>query len=135
MHAQVDGGRLRQALSKRLFGRVVAANELVMVHVDGLALLVRITEVNTLDEEAREEALSYHCFRGLVTPETILWVTDGGAQPDVLQHAQCVCQHDKVLDDCVYWRSFLLRTSDHPSEACTLLCSRRRPQEWMRTAT
>ena len=77
----MDAGRLRQALSGRLFGRVVAANELVLVQVDGLALLVRVAEVNTLDEEAREAALSYHCFRGLVTPETALWVTaDGGAQ-------------------------------------------------------
>ncbi len=76
----MDAGRLRQALSRRLFGRVVAANELVLVHVDGVALLVRIAEVNTLDEEGRAQALSYHCFRGLVTPETLLWVTGEGAQ-------------------------------------------------------
>ena len=80
MHAcqQVDAGRVRRALSKRLFGRVVAASELVLLHVDDMAILVRVTAAHSLDEAAREEALSYHCFRGLIMPETVIWFAEEG---------------------------------------------------------
>ena len=74
---QVDAQRLTKLISKQLFGRVVAVNELVLVHLDGLALIIRIANVNTLDEAAKEEALSYHCYRGLVTPDTIIYLTEG----------------------------------------------------------
>ena len=114
MHAQVDAGKLRQALSKQLFGRVVAANELVLVHVEGRALLVRITEVNSLDEEAREEALSYHCFRGLVTPETLIWITDKGAQTSS-HHVHGGCHLSEVT--------------------ASTACDRQRTQEQMSRAT
>ena len=72
---QVDAQRLTKLISKQLFGRVVAVNELVLVHLDGLALVIRLANVNTLDEAAREEALSYHCYRGVVTPDTIIYLT------------------------------------------------------------
>ncbi len=75
---QVDATKLRQALSKQLFQRIVAASELVLVHIDGLAIIVRITEVHNLDEEARQEAVSYHCYRGLVTPDTIISLVEEG---------------------------------------------------------
>jgi hypothetical protein len=74
----VDAGRLRKALAGRLFGRMAAANELLVLEADGAPLLLRVTEVNTLDEGGRQEALSYHCFRGLVTPETAIWLTAEG---------------------------------------------------------
>ncbi|EIE25119.1 cytochrome b5 [Coccomyxa subellipsoidea C-169] len=74
---QVDAQSLIKVLGKQLFGRVVAVNELVMVHLDGLALVVRIANLNTLDESAREETLSYHCYRGLVAPDTTLYLTEG----------------------------------------------------------
>ena len=75
---QVDGARLRQALAKQLFHRIVAVNELVLVHLDGLALIVRITEVHNLDEVAQQEAVSYHCYRALVTPDTVVDLTEEG---------------------------------------------------------
>ncbi len=74
---QVDAQSLTKLLGKQLFGRVVAVNELVLVHLDGLALVVRIANLNTLDEAARGEALSYHCYRGLVAPDTTLYLTEG----------------------------------------------------------
>ena len=75
---QVDATKLRQALAKQLFQRTVAVSELVLVHVDGLAVVVRITEVHNLDEEARQEAVSYHCYRGLVTPDTVMSLIEEG---------------------------------------------------------
>ena len=78
LYMQVDATKLRQALSKQLFQRIVAASELVLVHIDGLAIIVRITEVHNLDEEARQEAISYHCYRGLVTPDTIISLEEEG---------------------------------------------------------
>ena len=78
MYMQVDATKLRQALSKQLFQRIIAASELVLVHIDGLAIIVRITEVHNLDEEARQEAVSYHCYRGLVTPDTIITLIEEG---------------------------------------------------------
>lgn len=75
---QVDAIKLRQALSKQLCQRVVAVTELVLVHVEGLAVIVRITEVHSLDEEARQEAVSYHCYRGLVTPDTVISLVEEG---------------------------------------------------------
>jgi len=30
---------------------------------------------DSLDAEAREEAVGYHCYRGLVTPETTFWLS------------------------------------------------------------
>lgn len=76
---ELDAHRLGKLVSKQLFRRAVAVNELVLVHMESLALVVRISSVNTLDEAARDEALSYHCFRGLVTPDTFIYLTEGGS--------------------------------------------------------
>ena len=75
---QVDAVKLKQALAKQLFQRIVAVNELVLAAVDGMALVVRITEVNNLDESARQEAVSYHCYRGMVSPDTVLSLIEEG---------------------------------------------------------
>jgi len=75
---QVDAMKLRQALSKQLFQRIVAVNELVLVHMEEMALVVRITEVHNLDAMARHEAVSYHCYRGLVTPDTVISLIEEG---------------------------------------------------------
>jgi hypothetical protein len=76
---QVDAQQLAQQLGKHLFRKVVAVNELVLVRVDGIDLIVRVAAVNSLDEAAREEAISYHCYRGLVTPDTAIYLTEQGA--------------------------------------------------------
>ena len=78
LYLQIDAARLRQALAKQLFHRIVAVNELVLVHLDGLALVVRMTEVHNLDELARQEAVSYHCYRAMVTPDTVIDLTEEG---------------------------------------------------------
>ena len=57
---------------------IVAVNELVLVHLDGLALIVRITEVHNLDELARQEAVSYHCYRALMMPDTVIDLIEEG---------------------------------------------------------
>ena len=75
---QVDAKKLRRALAKQLFQRIVAASELVLVHIDSLAVVVRIIEVHNMDEEARQEAVSYHCYRGLVTPDTVMSLVEEG---------------------------------------------------------
>lgn len=80
----MDADQLGKLLNKRLFRRAVAINELVLVHLESLALVVRISSVNTLDEAARDEALSYHCYRGLVTPDTIIYLTEGENLPACL---------------------------------------------------
>ena len=77
---QIDAARLHQALAKQLFHRIVAVNELVLVHIDGLALIVRITEVHNLDEQAQQETVSYHCYRALVTPDTVIDLTEEGEE-------------------------------------------------------
>lgn len=69
---------MTQQLGKQLFRRVVAVNDLVLVQADGVSLIVRVAAVNNLDEAAREEALSYHCYRGLVTPDTLIYLTEQG---------------------------------------------------------
>lgn len=73
----MDAQRLGNLVSKQLFRRAAAVNELVLVDMEGLALVIRISSVNTLDEAARDEALSYHCYRGLVTPDTVIYLTEG----------------------------------------------------------
>ena len=74
----MDAVKLKQALAKQLFQRIVAVNELVLAAIDGVALVVRITEVNNLDESARQEAVSYHCYRGMVSPDTVLSLIEEG---------------------------------------------------------
>ena len=75
---QVDAVELRRALAKQLFQRIVAVTELVLVHIDGLPIVVRVTEVHNLDEEARQEAVSYHCYRGMVMPDTVITLIEEG---------------------------------------------------------
>ena len=58
----------------------MAVNELVLVHLDGQALIVRITEVHDLEELARQEAVSYHCYRASVTPDTVIDLIEEGKE-------------------------------------------------------
>jgi hypothetical protein len=62
--AQVDARALTRELLRRYFGLVLALNEACLLHLDGRRLLLRVTATNTLDAEAQEEQLAYHCFRG-----------------------------------------------------------------------
>ena len=67
---------LARTLGKQLLGRVIAVNEVVTSQVSGVDLVVRFMAADTLDHEARQEAISYHCYRGRVTPETSFWLTE-----------------------------------------------------------
>ena len=54
---EVDAGKLEACLSRVLFGRVVAANELLEVQCGDHVLLVRVTAAHVLGEAEREEAV------------------------------------------------------------------------------
>ena len=61
--AQVDARVLIRELLCQCFGLVLALKEACLPHLDGRRLLLRVTATNTLDAEAQEEQLAYHCFR------------------------------------------------------------------------
>lgn len=67
---QVDERRLAQALVKQHLGRVLAVGQLLVVQWQGADIVARISMTNTLDAAAQEEAVAYHCFRGLLVPDT-----------------------------------------------------------------
>lgn len=46
------------------FGAVLALGEACVLSLGGRRLLLRVTGCNTLDAEAQEEAVGYHCYRG-----------------------------------------------------------------------
>jgi len=72
---EVDAAVLSNLLAKQLLGQVIAVNEGIVAEVSGAELLVKIRAADSLDAEAREEAVGYHCYRGLVTPETTFWLS------------------------------------------------------------
>ena len=99
--AQVDARALTRELLRRYFGLVQALNEACLLHLDGRRLLLRVTATNTLDAEAQEEQLAYHCFRGGCYPvqcravQRCMWnirVQNGGrgGQQQVLLHTIAV---------------------------------------------
>lgn len=63
---QVDARALTRELLRLHFGLVLALNEACVLEVGARQLLLRITATNTLDAEAQEEAVAYHCYRGEV---------------------------------------------------------------------
>ena len=40
-----------------------------------MQIIARFTDVNTLDSVAQGEAVGYHCFRGLLTVNTAIYVS------------------------------------------------------------
>ena len=79
----MDADQLCRLLGKQLFGKILAVNEMVVTSIDGVQVLCRITATDTLDPDSRAEAVGYHCYRGLVTPETQFYLTTmrQGVQP------------------------------------------------------
>lgn len=61
---QVDARGVTRELLRLYFGAVLALNEACVLDVGGRRLLLRVTACNTLEAEAREEAVGYHCYRG-----------------------------------------------------------------------
>ncbi len=61
---QVDARAVTRELLLRYFGCVLALSEAIVLVVGGRRLLLRVTATNSLDAEAQEERVAYHCFRG-----------------------------------------------------------------------
>ena len=77
----VDASAVAAMFRKRFFGRVFATNELLLLPCpgDGPLLRLRVSEVNNMGEDEREEEPLYHCFRGRFTATTaIRLVAPGG---------------------------------------------------------
>ena len=60
----MDARALTRELLLRYFGSVLALSEAIVLVVGGRRLLLRVTGTNSLDAEAQEERVAYHCFRG-----------------------------------------------------------------------
>lgn len=60
----MDGRAVTRELLLRHFGCVLALSEAIVLVVGGRRLLLRVTATNSLDAEAQEERVAYHCFRG-----------------------------------------------------------------------
>ncbi|KAI7845581.1 hypothetical protein COHA_000869 [Chlorella ohadii] len=71
---QVDARAVTRELLLRYFGCVLALSEAIVLVVGGRRLLLRVTATNSLDAEAQEERVAYHCFRGLLTHETQIYL-------------------------------------------------------------
>lgn len=79
----IDGGRLAGRFLRDLLGLVVATNEVFIFPLDelhghatdaeSLQLVLTVRECNTLDEAARQDAVRYHCYRGIVGPDTAVY--------------------------------------------------------------
>ncbi|CAG9467761.1 unnamed protein product [Pedinophyceae sp. YPF-701] len=68
----VDADAVARAFCAQQLGRVVSANMLTVVDVAGCgALVVRVARTDTMDAAEQEEAaFTYHCFRGVLSPDT-----------------------------------------------------------------
>lgn len=60
----MDARAVTRELLLRYFGCVLALSEAIVLVVGGRRLLLRVTATNSLDAEAQEERVAYHCFRG-----------------------------------------------------------------------
>ncbi len=55
--------------------------QLLLLPHEGGDLVLRVTRTDTLSEQEQQEALGYHCYRGLLAPATAIYLTaDGAAQ-------------------------------------------------------
>lgn len=48
--------------------------QVLLLELEGVQLVLRITATNTLAPEEQEEAIGYHCFRGRLAPETQVYL-------------------------------------------------------------
>ena len=83
--AELDVSALLCAARARCDGAVLACGQVLLMHVSGLDLRLRVAETHSLDATERLEAVAYHCFRGLCTSQTLLYFDSADAGL-VLQH-------------------------------------------------
>lgn len=89
---KVDATKLARALLKAHTMRTLTVNQLVTLPVDDHVFVLRVCATNTLDAESRRETIGYHCFRGRLSPETVLylrgselpWANGRGSKVEVL---------------------------------------------------
>ena len=72
--AGVEAATLRRLFAKAFFQRCLSLNEKVVVAVGGLAVLLRVKSVNDKTAEEQAEMPVYHCFRGVVTAATEVYL-------------------------------------------------------------
>ena len=80
-----DARQVVAAFRRELQGRVLAVGQVAVIQLPGLALRLRVASADTLDATARDEAVTYHCFRGLLAPDTAIFLC---ASLGESQHAQ-----------------------------------------------
>eukprot|EP00887_Chlorella_sp_A99_P005263 scaffold1.g5263.t1 len=75
----LPAGELAQQFLREHLGAVVAANEACVLRRGGLRVVLRVAAADTLEPEEAEERIGYHCYRGLVTPDTRVYLTSAAA--------------------------------------------------------
>lgn len=72
---------------------------IVLQHAD-VDLVLRVTCTDSLSPQEQEEALGYHCYRGLLAPGTAVYLTADAAEPGSgEQGARRTCRHAA----CRWW--------------------------------
>ncbi|KAK9814395.1 hypothetical protein WJX72_005174 [[Myrmecia] bisecta] len=92
---EVDGGKLASRFQKQYLGHVLAVTQQLVLTHEGANLVIRVTGAHALDEEAREEAVGYHCFRGLLTPETQIFLTAKSPGDQGGAASSCTASHHR----------------------------------------
>lgn len=77
---ELDAAALEASAARQLLGQVVALGEAVVVPLAGGRVLLRVAATENLDPGTAAEAIGHHCFRGLVTLDTRIWLSES---PDV----------------------------------------------------
>jgi len=103
----IDASRVVSILMSRCVGRVMCINQLEVIEMGPTVgpLVVRISRLDNLDQGEREDLISYHCFRGMLAPDTSMYVT-------ILSSSGCE----------------LVGASPPPNSSCTTGFSRRQLQ-------
>ena len=68
----LDAREVARELMRTHAGNMLSNGQLIPLTVCGCGLLLRVSGTNTLDAEAQSEAVGYHCFRGRLSPDTVV---------------------------------------------------------------
>lgn len=71
---QVEAQDVSEALFAHRTQHMLAVGEVVVLDVGGLDVRLRVSRTDVLSQDAREDAVGYHCFRGLLTPATRVYL-------------------------------------------------------------
>jgi hypothetical protein len=103
----LDATHLAHRFARAYLGHVVSVNQACLFGIEqggggggGGELLLRVSACESLEEESRAEAVGYHCYRGLVTPETEVFVRALGSEAggaDAVQPEGTLTRRGRVL--------------------------------------